>query len=271
MASQSPNAEASTLNVAIAKSGGSCAWAASTDAPWVSFSGASSGADSGTLKVVVAPNSSTSPRVGAVVVSWSGGTTQVIVNQAGLVAGECQYDFESPTMTVPAEGGFSSARLVVTGFGCSSYALASGASWLIVTASSPHTTTASIGFDALPNKDAIERVGSIIATYANGSTRVAITQAGRTDCRYTLTPASQDVPGAGGSFAFVANRNTANGCSWSASTSTSWITLTGATTGQSGASVGYAVQPNASGAGRSGTINVTWSGGSVDFLVTQAP
>jgi hypothetical protein len=193
-----------------------------------------------------------------------------MVNQAGLAAGECHYEFLSPEITMPPEGGFSAVRLDVTGFGCR-YTLAPDVFWLLVSASSPGTASQTIGFQALQNKDAIDRTGTITAAFANGSTKVTITELGRTDCRYTLTPASQDVSGAGGSFAFVANRNTANGCSWVASTNSPWIALTGATTGQSGASVGYAVQPNTSGAGRTGTINVIWSGGSADFVVTQTP
>jgi hypothetical protein len=158
----------------------------------------------------------------------------------------------------------------VTGSGCS-YALASDAAWLVLTAAGSGTTSEPVGFNAMPNPHAIERAGSITASFTGGSTKVTITQAGIANCTYTLSPASQDVPNAGGSFGFVANRNTQNGCSFAVSTTTPWITFTGPTTGLSGATVTYAVQANGTGAGRTGAINVIWSGGSVDFIVTQQP
>jgi hypothetical protein len=59
---------------------------------------------------------------------------------------------------------------------------------------------------------------------------------------------------------------TQSNCVWTATTTDAWITVsnTGSTTG-SGA-VTYSVQPNATGAGRSGSISVSGQ----TFAVTQA-
>lgn len=270
MSTQAPGAQGGSFDLAIANTGGRCSWFASTDAGWITFSNATSGTESGTLKVVVAPNGSTSPRVGSVRISWTNGMAQIAVNQKGLTAGECSYGFESPTMTMRPEGGFGSVPLIVTGLGCR-YDLASDAGWLIVTAAASGTTSTPIGFDALPNNDASERTATITASFAGGDARVEVRQMPRTDCRYTFSPSSQDVPAAGGSFAFVANRNTPNGCSWAVSTSSPWIRLTGPASGLSGATVTYAVEPNGTGARRTGAISVIWSGGTADFVVSQEP
>jgi hypothetical protein len=89
-------------------------------------------------------------------------------------------------------------------------------------------------------------------------------------CEYTLSPASQDVTIFGGAFTFTATRNTPNGCSWTASTATPWITLTGPTSGASPGTISYGVTTSNWPIVRTGKIDVQWSGGSVDFAVTQA-
>jgi hypothetical protein len=219
--------------------------------------------------MAVAPNTSTSARGGTVTVSWNGGNAQIAVNQSGLSFGQCVYSFASPTQTVPAEGGISSAALTVTGSGCS-WTAASNASWLTITPPVSGTATALIAFSTTPNPDSTVRAGTITVTSSAGTTtQVTITQSGVTSCVYTLAPASQSVTAAGGSFSFVPTRNTPNGCAWSASTTTPWITLTGPTSGLSGATVTYSVAPNA-GAARTGAVQMIWSGGNTDFVVTQA-
>jgi hypothetical protein len=268
--SQSPAAAGGTFSVAITKTAGSCTWAATSNASWVTFSGPASGSDSATLNVAVAPNTTTSARAAAITITWNGGTVQIAVNQAGLAFGDCTYSFASPTQTVPAEGGDSSAALSVNGSGCT-WNVASDASWLTITSQTSGVASAAITFKTTPNPDATTRAGSITATYPNGSTKVTVTQAGISACVYTLSPSSQNVSNAGGALGFVATRNTPNGCSWAASTTTPWITLNGPTTGLSGATIGYTVQANTTGSGRSGAITVVWSGGNLDFVVTQAP
>ena len=270
MSSQSPGAQGGSFDLGVTKTGGTCSWFASTDANWITFSSAAAGTDTGIVKVNVAANGSTSSRVGSVRVSWTGGMAQIAVNQKGLTTGECNYSFAPSIMTMRPEGGFGSVPLTVTGFGCR-YDLVSDASWLILTAAPSGTTSSPIGFDALPNNDASERTAMITASFDGGDTRVAIKQMPRTDCRYTFSPSSQDAPAAGGSFSFVANRNTPNGCSWAASATVPWIRLTGPASGLSGATVSYAVEPNTSGAPRKGAINITWSGGTADFVITQTP
>jgi len=216
----------------------------------------------------VAANQSTSARGGTVTVSWNGGNAQIAVNQAGLAFGECVYAFANPSLTVPAEGGPASAALAVTGAGCS-WTAAVDAGWLSITSPVSGTTSTAITFTATPNPDAIVRAGTMTVSYTGGSTKATITQTGVTSCVYTLTPSSQAATSDGGAFSFVATRNTTNGCSFAASTATPWITFTGPTTGLSGATVTYSVAAN-TGAARMGAIDVIWSGGNTQLIVSQA-
>jgi hypothetical protein len=86
-------------------------------------------------------------------------------------------------------------------------------------------------------------------------------------CRYTLSVTSQNVPAAGGNFSFTATSPDA--CSWTASTSTPWITL-GATSGTSPGTISFTVAANTTISQRVGTIRVSWTGGSADATITQA-
>lgn len=266
--SQSPASGGGTIGVTITRTSGSCTWAASSNASWITFPGASSGTDTATLTMAVAPNQSTSSRGGTVTVSWNGGNAQIAVNQSGLALGDCIYSFVQPAVTVPAEGGSTTAVLSVTGAGCS-WTASVDAAWLTITAGASGTTSSSIVFTAQPNPDATIRGGTLTVTYPGGTAKAAITQAGVTSCIYTLTPSSQSAPNGGGSFSFVATRNTQNGCAFSVSTTTPWITLTGPTSGLSGTTVTYSVAPNG-GASRVGAIDVIWSGGNGQVVVTQA-
>jgi hypothetical protein len=268
--SQSPAASGGAFSVTITRISGSCTWAASSNASWVTFSNNASGSDTATLSVAVAPNSTTTARAAAISVTWNGGNAQIAVNQAGLAFGECTYAFANASQTVPAEGGASSAALVVTGSGCSWNASADAA-WLTITSQTSGVASAAIAFTTTANPDVGARAGSITVTYPSGSTKATITQAGVTTCTYALTPASQTVSAAGGSFSFTPIRNTPNGCSWAASTDTPWITLTGATTGLSNVPVPYSVAANGTGSARIGKITVIWSGGNLDFVVNQQP
>lgn len=264
----SPSASGGAASVTITRTSGTCSWAASSSASWVTFSGPSSGSDTATLAMSVASNPSTSARGGTVTVSWNGGNSQIAINQAGLSFGQCVYAFANSSQTVPPEAGSSSAALNVTGSGCS-WNAASNAAWLTITSPTSGTATSVITFATTANPDSTPRAGTITVTSPSGTTSVTITQSGVANCVYTLAPASQSVTSAGGSFSFVPTRNTPNGCSWSASTTVPWITLTGLQSGLSGANVTYSVAANA-GAARTGAIAVIWSGGNADLVVTQA-
>jgi hypothetical protein len=93
-------------------------------------------------------------------------------------------------------------------------------------------------------------------------------------CRFVLSPTAQAVPAAGGTFSFALTTSspTINPCSWTAASSTSWLTLTGATSGTSAGTVMYAVEANTLAGSRVGTIALGPGGfgGSAQFAVTQA-
>src|SRR5690606_605964 len=79
-----------------------------------------------------------------------------------------------------------------------------------------------------------------------------ITQNGA--CTYTLNPSSNlTVPQAGGNYSV--NVVTQTGCTWIATESLSWVTITSGASNTGSGTVSYTVQSN-SGSPRSGSINV---------------
>ena len=86
-------------------------------------------------------------------------------------------------------------------------------------------------------------------------------------CTYTLSLTSQTIPAAGGGFSFTATSGDA--CSWSASTSTPWITL-GTTTGNSPGTISWTAAANTAITPRTGSIRVSWNGGFADLAITQS-
>ncbi len=72
-------------------------------------------------------------------------------------------------------------------------------------------------------------------------------------CTYSITPTSQSLPGAGGtnSVSVIAQ----NGCTWSAASNTSWITISSGASGAGSGTVSYAAAAN-SGPARSGVITI---------------
>jgi len=82
-------------------------------------------------------------------------------------------------------------------------------------------------------------------------------------CTYSLSATSASVPATGGSGSDMLS--TGSGCSWTASSSASWLTVASATSGTGSASVSYAAGANAGG---TRSANLTIAGQT--FVVTQA-
>jgi hypothetical protein len=268
-AAQSAPAGGGTFAVSVTKTSGSCTWSASSNATWLTFSGTPSGSDTGTLTYIAQANSDTASRTGTITVQWSGGSAQVTVTQAGTPTqtSACTYAVASASLSAPAEGAALSVAVTTTGTGCT-WSASADVPWLTPTSGGSGTGAGTVAYAAAANPDPSTRTGTITVQGASGNAKVVVTQSG-VSCVYTLSPLTQDVTSSGGSFTLAAVRNTANGCSWSATTSTPWIALTGATSGISPAAIAYSVAAN-TGAARIGEITVAWSGGSTQLVVRQA-
>ena len=227
-----------------------CAWAASTTQPWISVSG--TGTTSGTASYTVSANTG-SARVGAVSI----GTQVFTVIQNAETTG-CTYAL-SPTSQSVAAGGGTGLTTVTTQVGCSWTAASNNTSWLTVTNGATGSGSGSVSFSAAANAATTQRTGTLTI----GGQTFTITQAG-VACSFSISPTSLSVPAAGGNGSTTVTTTT--GCSWTAVSNVTWITVTAGATGSDSGSASFTVAPSTSTLSRSGTLTIAGR----TFTVTQA-
>ena len=109
----------------------------------------------------------------------------------------------------------------------------------------------------------VRTASQILATgTSNGGPEGSYPPPGGQTCTYSLDPPAATVAVGGGAGSFTVNTTT--GCTWTASTASAWIHLTGSTTGSGLGTVSYSVDANA-GPARSGAIIA----GGQTFTITQ--
>jgi len=238
----------------VAPSGGSgavsvtapagCGWNASSNASWISITSGGSGSGNGTVNFTV---TSTNGPVRSGTLTIAGRTFTVNQGQG------CTFSLSTTAATSSAAGGAGSFD-VRTSDGCG-WSAASNASWLTVTGGASGTGNGTVRYTAAANSGP-QRSGTVTA----GGQTFTVTQSG--GCAYALSAAGQTVPAAGGSGSFAVN--TVASCSWSASVSAGWISITSGATGNGPGTVQFAAAANTTTA-RTGTITV----GAQTFTITQ--
>ena len=226
-----------------------CAWTAvSNNTTWLTITAGASGNGDGTVSFSATANTLTQQRTGTLTIA--GQTFTVNQNAAG-----CSYSISPTSQTVAAAGGTGSAAVTTTA-GCS-WTATSNATWINITAGGSGSGAGSTSFTVAPSTSTAQRTGSLTIA----GRQFIVTQSPNT-CTYTLTPASRTLTGTGGSGTITVG--TSSGCAWAASTNQSWITVSG--NGTASGSASYTVQPNTTGANRTGAISI----GTQVFAVIQS-
>jgi hypothetical protein len=225
--------------------GAGCAWTAKSNVSWITVSSGGSGSGNGTVNLTIAATSGPG-RSGTVTIA---GRTFTVNQGQG-----CSFTLTSNSTSVPASGG-SGAFDIRSGDGCG-WSAASSAPWLTVISSATGSGNGTVRYSASGNTGP-QRTATITA----GGETFTVTQAG--GCSYALTPTSKDVS-SGGELVVVTVTASA-GCSWTASTTDSWITISSGASGSGNGSVQLVIAQN-TGAPRQGTTTVA----NQPFTVTQA-
>ena len=231
-----------TINVTA---GSGCAWAASSNQPWMTITSSPSGSGSGTVTVSITADTGPS-RSGTLTIA---GQTVTIVQGDG-----CTFAISPDSASVPASGSNGSVT-VVAGSGCA-WTASSGQPWITITSSSSGSGNGTVNF-------------TVASTTGPGRSGT-LTIAGRTfainqgqGCAFALSPTSTSAPASGASGSFEVK--TADGCGWAANSSVSWLSVTSGTTGAGNGTVHYTVAAN-DGPQRSGTLTA----GGQTFTVNQS-
>jgi hypothetical protein len=224
--------------------GADCPWSAQSEAPWISVTSGASGRGPGTVALSV-PVTEGPLRTGTVNVA---GVRVTVTQLSG-----CRYTVQ-PSSYAAAPAGATSSIALQTAAGCS-WSAQSGAGWITVPQTSG-TGPTPVPFAVAPNDGPARSATLNIA----GSTITVVQQSA---CTWRLAPPSVDYDADGGRGAILVI--VVGGCTWSAVSTVSWITIE---TGQSGAGDGlvqFIVSPNP-GPARSGVVRIA----GIDLTVRQS-
>jgi hypothetical protein len=227
--------EATTGSFAVTASAG-CAWTPTTSATWVALSGGGSG--NGTVTYTVMQNTTGASRTATVTV----GSRSFTITQSG----PCAYSI-SPTDVSLGEPATSGTVSVTTSAGCS-WNASSAASWITITSGASGTGNGSVNYSVAANPGGASRTGTLNIA---GDVFTVV----QSSCDLTVTPPTVNAAAGGGtSYALV---RAGPSCSWSATSSGSWISFPGATSGSGVDWVQFLVGANSSTSTRTGTITIS--------------
>lgn len=211
--------------VTVTPSAGTCTWSASSLDNWLSITGGGAGTGNGTVLWAAAENPGGTPRTGSLQI----GDRFFAVTQAA-----CSITLSSTSIGVGGPGGFGAVAL--TGGGCA-WTASSNDAWITITSGATGTGDGVVNFSIAANPAGTPRSGTL--TVAGQTVTVNQTQA---TCVYSApgSPAQLTAIGGTGSIALTG----IPACPWSATSDSSWLTLTGPASGTGSATINYSYTPN---------------------------
>ena len=244
---QSFGSSGGTGGVSVTAQSG-CTWNATSNDSWVSIISGNNGTGNGTVNYSVSANTATTQRAGTITIAG-----QIFsVNQSGLT---CTYTISPTNQTFDSNGG--TGNVSVTAQSSCTWTATSNDSWITITAGSNGTGNGTVNYSVSANTSTGQRTGTMTIA---GET-FTITQEGLT-CSFSISPVSQSFDSTGGTGSV--NITTQNGCSWTATSNDSWISITSGNNGTGNGTVNYSVSTN-TGNERTGTMTIAGQ----TFTVTQ--
>jgi hypothetical protein len=240
---------ATSFNV---QTGGTCAWTAAPQVPWITITSGDRATGSGAVQLAVAPNAG-ERRTGTVTVTDGAGVapaTFTVTQDNG-----CSVTLSSAGATIASAGG--AGTVDVTSDASCEWNVRSDDPWIAITSGPRGAGSATVAFNVAANTGA-PRTGVIRI----GPRSFTITQ--QSGCTYSIDPTSQAMPAAGGET--TVNVTAEASCTWtSVSGAPSWISVVSGASGAGSGPVRLAVAATTD-AGRSGTATIA----GLTFTVNQA-
>lgn len=263
-------------------SGSNCPWSVSSNQPWLTFEGPTSGVLTNNfiyVPLVIQNNTSGLPRVANIQITVAGQTTGTFgptITPVHQNPNSCSYSISPPSLSFGSAEQTNNVTVSSTPSGC--WLAGYGPQWIYAQgAAADYTgaTPSSVIVRASENTGAA-RSGAINYVGANFSQNVPVSQAAAgSSCTGSVS---------GFSPYFFANGtglvnpsqlqfsvNAGSSCNWSVSTAAQWLTIGGAGSGTATSSfnVSYSASGNTSTQPRQATLNYTLGSQSGSFTVYQ--
>jgi hypothetical protein len=232
--SHSAPASGGSAVVSVAAASG-CPWSATTDVPWISLQGASSGSGPGAIAFTVAPTPGPA-RSGTLTIAGQ----QVTVTQSQ----GCGFTIAPQSASVPAAGGNGTVS-VTAGSDCS-WTATSSAPWITISSGASGTGNGSVQFTV-----AATTSGTRSATLTIAGQTFTVTQGG--SCTIGVSTERVAMPAVGGAGSVSVTSDAA--CAWTATSSAPWLAIVSGATGSGNGAVGFTAAPN-TGPARTATLAV---------------
>lgn len=222
-----------------------CTWEARSDVPWIVVGSSRTGQGAASVDYRVDANGQTQTRRGHLIVNEA----QVEVVQTGAA---CQFTLEPTVGTASASGGSLSVQVRALA-GCGWTAI-SQAEWIRVVDTPTRDGPGVVTLELQPNPSD-PRTGSVLIAglpFTIAQAGADVTPVG--PCTLTVGPATLSFPGAGGARSLSIGGDAT--CTWTASSTVPWLTITPPTSGRGPATLSVAAAANPATSGRTGTLVV---------------
>ena len=221
--------------------GTGCAWTAASPVSWVTLATAS-GSGAAKINYSVAANSTTAVRTANLTI---GGQTLALSQSAASAS----YTASTASASVPASGGSGSVSVTVSP-ATTSWTAVSSASWLTITSGATGTGSRTVGYSVTANSSTSARS----ATLTLGAYVFTVTQSGAAACTYSLSfgTVKSTLTGFSGTIAVT----TQSGCTWTAASNVSWISITAGAKSTGSGTVSFQGTSNTTTAQRTGTMTI---------------
>ncbi len=238
--------ETGIVSVAIVNG---CAWEVSNTNSWITIDSGATGNGNGSVGYTVEENSSSLSRSGTVVIEGK----PFVVTQSGA---PCVFSIAPPSSSVP----FSAATntVTVTAISDCPWTISNLNSWIIFPAGTNGLGTTTNIYHVEANSVPVSRTGLVML-----ADQLLTVIQDPAPCSYALAPTN--VSHGFRSETGLVQVTAHSVCAWEASTTESWITLSG-TNGLGDGTVGFALVANPDSTSRTGTIQIANS----VFTITQS-
>ena len=241
--------------VSVTASNG-CAWTATNNDSFITINAGSSGSGNGTVAYTVAANTSTNEQVGTMTIA---GQTFTVTESGTTNSGGCTYTLSATSVSLPAKGGTKTVKVKAKGTSCS-WTAVSNEDFITIIAGASSSGNGTVDFSVSGNTNTATRSGMITIA---GQTFTVKQAAG--GCKLTLSPKDGKFKATGGSATVKVKANLSD-CTWTATTTNDFITITDGASGLGDDTISYTVAANTNTTAVTGSITI----GGETFTVTQS-